>query len=941
MLRFPFSLGFSNVIIILTLIANICAMPCVLADTKLDYEKALAAYKEQRFDESMIYLKNALHNSPDNLPSKILMGELLAQSGQYQHAEIEFSEAILQGADISSFANSWGMTLLKLKKLEQIINFKQFDDFTQEQLLTWQRFRAVACIEAKNYMCARESFINIGNLSADKVEQYNGLANVEFNLKSYTEAKKYLDLASAIKTNNPTTWQLRGLIARNQNHLDEALSFLQKAFELSPDDPLILRNLADVYLASNNSDAAKETISTILTTTPNDPFAILVNSWLQKDTALEAEAESKFIELANKINNYPTELVEQDQSLLFLRALVAFRQQNFEQAERDFSKLRKMDDTDISPILLLAKSYIALNKEKDAILLLEANETALMGLPDVLVMLGDLYINNHKNFKAVSLLENLQVNDANNIQVRLLETKLLIARGKVAEGLHKLETLRAEYPKNETILFVHSILSLQSQQYEKANSSISELLKTRPNDPVKLNLKGAILIKLNKLEEAKIYLDKTLSLEPNLISATYNLATVYFLQKNLSKARQLLNTILQQYPRYDAALILLATIQLSEQQYDDAYSNYRLVLTNNNQSIEALEGLVSIHLAKNELKDALFHLNKLSRLQSGNPKFIIQKTQVYLSLGDKVEAKKEIDALDRLSQNNAALMIALSKLQLLYGDLNNAIGSLEHAQELQPQSLQIGLQLAELLLNNKLTQSADKQINLLTTKFTVDENITFLQGRLAEQQGNIKKANTFYLKTLTINDQYELALAKLYALVEQGYPATEFKKIIEKITNKYPQSYFPRNLLAQYLYYNAEYQQAAYQYEFLLEHSELPNKPAMLNRLALVYMKIDIAKSTQYAKQAYEADNTNSSILTTYGWLLTQQNNPVEGLSLLRKALARNQQNPALYYYIAFSLDKLGLVPEAISELETLFKKHVEFNESDKATALYKKLTQV
>ena len=162
--------------------------------------------------------------------------------------------------------------------------------------------------------------------------------------------------AGEIEPTNPITWQLKGLVARNQNKLELALEYLHRAFELEPNDPYILRNLADVYLASNNNQAAKETINIILSSSPNDPFAILVNRWLQQDTVLEAEAEKKFNELAVKISNYPTELIEQEQSLLFLRALVAFRQQNFAQAERDFIKLRKLDDSDISPILLLAKS---------------------------------------------------------------------------------------------------------------------------------------------------------------------------------------------------------------------------------------------------------------------------------------------------------------------------------------------------------------------------------------------------------------------------------------------------------------------------------------------------------------------------------------------------------------------------------------------------------
>ena len=38
---------------------------------------------------------------------------------------------------------------------------------------------------------------------------------------------------------------------------------------------------------------------------------------------------------------------------------------------------------------------------------------------------------------------------------------------------------------------------------------------------------------------------------------------------------------------------------------------------------------------------------------------------------------------------------------------------------------------------------------------------------------------------------------------------------------------------------------------------------------------------------------------------------------------------------------KVGLIPEAISELEALFAKKIEITEFAEATALYKKLTEV
>ncbi|MEP0354483.1 XrtA/PEP-CTERM system TPR-repeat protein PrsT [Paraglaciecola sp.] len=911
----------------------------VFADPQLHYENALSAYKAERFDESMIHLKNALHENPENLPSKVLMGQLLTEQGQYRTAEIEFKEAIFQGADVSLFATSWGITLIKLKEYQRVIDYADYNSFPNVQLKDWLRLRANACMQAKNYECATESYVELGEVSKDKTEQLNGLANIALTQKNYLEAQSYLSQAGNINTKNPVTWQLKGLVSRQQNNLADALIYLEKAFELNPDNPYILRHLADVYLASSNQEAAKKTVNTILTADPNDPFAILVNSWLQQGTVLAPDAEIKFNELSAKIKNYPNQLVKQEQSLLFLRALIEFREENYEFAIRDFIALRKFDESDLSPIIYLAKSYIALNKEKKAMAILEDNQHMFKALPDTLIMLGDLYINNDKNFKALSLIETLNENHTDNIQVKLLQTKLLIARGKIHQGLQNLDELLKQAPDNQAVLLVHSILNLQAKRFSRADTSVTKLLTLQPDDPVSLNIKGAILIKLNQVAEAQTYLNKALSIHPDFTSATYNLASTWYLLGDSVRAKQLIASILTSTPNYQAALLLLAEIQIKQNAPEDALKNYRKVLLSDKQNVAALEGLTSIYVARKEYKSALLQLNRLSSSDQENPKYVIQKAQIYVAQNDKENSQRTMQELQRLSNNNAALMIALHKLQLLTGDRQAATQSLIRAQKLQPGSLRLAVQVSEFLLNENETKAAAVELDKLANKYPKQAQVSFLQGRLAEQQGDLNTANQLYLKTLDINENFELALAKMYALTLKGVPSSPFKNKIEQIVNNNPERFFPRNLLAQYHYYQKEYELAAQQYERLLQHSDLKDPQGILNRLAKIYMNSDIKKSMQYAAQAYEINNKEPNTLTTYGWLLTQNKQPKQGLELLRRAYSRDQKNLALRYYIAVSLNMLGLVNEAKSELESLFDKKQNFTEKEAATALYKELS--
>jgi putative PEP-CTERM system TPR-repeat lipoprotein len=911
------------------------------ADPQLDYEKALSSYKDQQYDDAMIHLKNALRSAPDNLPSKILMGKLLYQLGYFTTAKREFDEALNQGAEISLFADIWGETLLKLKAYEEIIEFSQFSTFSNHQLVAWMRIRAQACIQAKNFLCARASYKKISELSTNKVEQLNGLANIELLQKHYQNAEELLAQALKISPNNPITWQFKGLVAKGQNNLDDALRFLQTAFELDPDAPLILRHLADVYLATNNQVDAQKTIDRILLSTPNDPFAILVNSWLQQDTSLQADAEVKFQEMAAKITSLPNEYVNEDQALLFLRGLVSFREAKYTEAIRDFTNLRRLDDQDISPVILLAKSYIALNKPKDAIELLEAEISNLQALPSVLAILADLYINEGKNFKAAPLVASLQEQYPDDLSINLLAAKLDIARGRIESGMQKLDQLVLNNPQNEGVLFAHSVLSLQIQNFEAAAKSITSLLTLKPNEPVYLNIKAAVLIKQNKIQQAQDILLKVVNSRKDLYAAHINLGTTYYLQKNYLAAEDKAYYVLAHNPDQDAALLLMAQILLAQDKFEEAKRYFQQVLSKSRNNIAALEGLVAISVKNDNEKDALLNLSRLRLAAPHDPKYIIQKAQIYLSQNQHQEAAEQIQILANMAQNNAALLIALSKLQLSNNNLTGAIATLKRTQELQPNSLRVALQLAQLMLDNQLSQEAEQQLALMAPKFKNQADVVFLQGRLAEQQNKLELANQYYLHTLKLDDNYELALGKLYALTLKGMASAPFEDITTQLVEKYPQRYFPRNLLAQFYYYQQNYPLAIKHYKLLLAHKNQNNQVAILSRLAHASMPTDLAAAKNYAEQAYKLDNTSYHSLIAYGWVLTQLDQASQGLALLRKAAARHHQTPALYYYIAVSLDKLGLHKEAKSELDSLFAQNVYFNELEDAKNLYQKLQQM
>ena len=128
--------------------------------------------------------------------------------------------------------------------------------------------------------------------------------------------------------------------------------------------------------------------------------------------------------------------------------------------------------------------------------------------------------------------------------------------------------------------------------------------------------------------------------------------------------------------------------------------------------------------------------------------------------------------------------------------------------------------------------------------------------------------------------------------------------------------------------------QASKHYEKLILVDDLPNKANIYNNLANIMISSDIVIAMSCANEAVKLNPNSSSILDTQGWLYTKNNNPQQGLNILRQAFTLNSENPAIRYHLAFTLNKLGRTQEAKTELTLALGSDKYFEERAQAQAL-------
>ena len=144
---------------------------------------------------------------------------------------------------------------------------------------------------------------------------------------------------------------------------------------------------------------------------------------------------------------------------------------------------------------------------------------------------------------------------------------------------------------------------------------------------------------------------------------------------------------------------------------------------------------------------------------------------------------------------------------------------------------------------------------------------------------------------------------------------SKFINYIRKFMSQGSQSVLVKQILADALMLDKQYDEAERIYTVLLDEEKLSQRAFILNNMANIYINKDIEKALAYSQKALEISGNSAPLLDTYGWLLVTANQVEKGLDTLRRAYAVNSEDPTIQYHIAATLEKLGKKEEAKQEL--------------------------
>ena len=341
---------------------------------------------------------------------------------------------------------------------------------------------------------------------------------------------------------------------------------------------------------------------------------------------------------------------------------------------------------------------------------------------------------------------------------------------------------------------------IRENKTTEAERQLALLLKSKPNEPVALNLMGTIRAKQNRLNEAEALFVRAIVNDPRYTGARMNLAYLYLEKGEPAKAVVQLTEVLTIEPDNADAKIVLGDAQLANNNLEAAERQYLDALDGRLDNAAALLGLAQISRRKGEIKEATLFLNRVGTLtaDSQSPEFLYKFANVALQVGMFDAAKAGLENALKLRPNEPAYLLALGIAWLRKGDLFEAEKIFRHLIQLQPASEQAQIHLGYVLLNQKKYDEARVWLEKSARSASPMPEVFYYLGLVAQEQNDDAKAIALFEKAVQKLPNYahaRIALGSSYIKLRNYPRAKEELETAVKLDPEEPTAHYNLALL--------------------------------------------------------------------------------------------------------------------------------------------------
>jgi len=840
---------------------------------------------ENKVNESIIELKNAIRGDNKNAEARFLLGQIYLNLGDGASAVKE-----LERANKLNYAVNKVLPLLARayiltdSDLDVLALSESALTLANDEQTHYLAYKTLASLRTEQIEQAKESADLAQSLGKESLYSMLAMAYVQLADNNYDEVKVLISRILVIDAKQPDALMLQGQVSIVTKEYQQAVVSFKAYLNLQPRSGIVQLLLADALLKSGQYDEAEKYADGILARVASQPFAHYIKAMVafnRKD--FEKTSEHAEMALSANFNQFNLKLVA---------GASAFYLKNWQQSHRHLTSV---------------VNYLP--KDHQARRMLAVTQLELGLIDEISATIGDFEGNQANDAQFISslsfkLLELGATNEAKKLLARNDDIAVNSATDNARQGILKLmmndptgiqdlqDAVRLD-PKFIEAELALAYAALQNNDTSKAREIAIKWQEKYPEKAGGHNLMASIAIKEEKYDAAEEFLQQSLVLEPDNIFALTEQLRLARQQKNEPLSKQRVDYLIELAPKNNKVLRHYFGVYRNEMALDKLLAAHRVNKSDLKKAILVAEAMVTLE----KFKQAESLLTEFADTPKLPKRYWQLSVFNYRKQNDAKKVKSTLESWLKASPYHLEPVVLLADLHANSGNNERGLNIVKRGLDYHTDNLVLQLVKMQLLLNSKQISQAKM---LYKTLAITNINDALKQGFLG--------------RILLLEEKYVQAVPKLTKLYD-AYPSsqnavylagaflgTEENTKAVKVLKHYlaidPNENRIKTMLAG-IYLEGDTDQSIALYDDII--AKQPKNIIAHNNLAWLYLeKNNLNKALVHAKEAFALAPHIPNIADTYGKVLLKSGDKRGALKYAGKAseLAKGQDIDIQLNYI-------------------------------------------
>ncbi len=904
------------------------------------YEDALSYFKNGAYSHAEIQLLNVLKVDPENLPARILLGEVYLDGGKAPAAIKELEKALALGGDENLILVPLGRAYLSVLKPELVLS--QMVPRGHKPRVDGE----IHLLQARAYMLTRrakdaeEAYISAASMLPGDPRPLLGQAEILFSKRKLAAGIEILDRVLQQHPQHYKTWLLKAFVHRDSRQYEAATVAFAQALAIDPNSAAALAGRASMHMDRGHYDKADEDLARALEADPYHMEAVYLRALRFIQLGQPDEAKVLLSKVTTELRLIDEQYADKIPNARLMFGVSAFLNRDYQQAKTNLENFLAINPKHLGAKQYLASAYLA-SGDWDAVirLLTPAPGEADIQLPMFTALLAEAHRSKGNHIQATKLYQRVLSVVPNQAGVGLRLAQSRFDAGKSQQAIADMEALVERLPDFPEAALALARMYIITGRQNDAIRTAKRIALRFPDNPAIMNFLGAVYLARNEFERADEQFKRVELQQPEAILPKLNRARVMTRRGEHASGAAHYRLVLEKDANNLVALRELAALELGQGQLDDAKELLGRLseLDAKNATLMGLK--VRLALREQDTKAAEEAIYGLMQAHPDDPQALMLAARGFIALGKVKDAQAQLRRLVEKSGFDTTFLHEIAREQIRVGDQHSAVWSLTKGLQGNPTHLPSLVLQALTLLELKEYERAAEVLALLE-KYHGDAAVTaMIRGDIAAAHSDLAAAVDAYEASYHI-EKSALTLHRLVGVLMATGASERAVSMLRTWLAAHSEDIPSRHLLAGAVLHLGQHEEAHGLYAGMLK--EGIDDPVVLNNLANVKLRLGRKQEArELAERVYEKFPQNPTAGDTLGWVLVEQGELEKGLQLLRDAFARDSDNREIRYHIAVALSRMNRAREARRELDAALHGEVNFPSAAAARTLLQQLSRV